>query len=70
VRPMLKSSIRLVIEQVVAYFSLEMIDEVKRVLMLNKRPELTETEMEVIDGVVAVLEFQQEIIRAIRNREA
>ena len=70
VRPMLKSPIRLVVEQVVAYFSLEMIDEVKRVLMLNKRPELTETELEVIDGVVAVLEFQQEIIRAIRNREA
>jgi hypothetical protein len=47
-----------------------MIDEVKRVLKLNKRPELSESEMGVIDGIVSVLEFQQGIIRAIRNREA
>jgi hypothetical protein len=70
VRPLLKSSIRLLIEQVVTHFSLEMIDEVKRVLKLNKRPELSESELDVIDGMVSVLEFQQEMIRAIRNREA
>jgi hypothetical protein len=70
VRPLLKQSIRSLIEQVAVYFSLEMIDEVKRVLKLNKRPELSESEMGVIDGIVSVLEFQQGIIRAIRNREA
>ena len=31
----------------------EMLNELKRVLVLNKRPELTESEMEVIDDIVA-----------------
>lgn len=64
-RPLLEVRLRQLIHQYIPYFPLAMKADILDVLQVQRRAEMSETEIEILDEIIATLDFREAMAQAI-----
>lgn len=65
-RPMLDSNIRQTLQQYARLLPLSVDTRLEQVLQINERGELSDAEIEQINGIIAIIKFRADMLRAIQ----